>query len=99
MLRRIIWHEAAWEQLSNAYAYIKKNSPQNAEKVKDGILKKVDQLAFNPEMHPPDKYKRKNNSSQYRAFIIYHFRISYYVKSDEIIIVRMRHTSMSPLAY
>ncbi|AXY78552.1 hypothetical protein D3H65_07670 [Paraflavitalea soli] len=51
-----------------------------------------------PEIHPPDKYKVKNNKN-FRAFELHRFRISYLVKEKEIIIARIRHTSQRPLKY
>lgn len=55
-------------------------------------------LVSNPERHPLDKYKLTNDGT-YRAFELYHYRISYKISIDTIRIVRMRHTSRSPHTY
>jgi len=52
----------------------------------------ADQLPTQPEMFPPDKFKR-NNDGTWRAFEKFHYRISYLITAKEIRIVRMRHTS------
>ena len=78
--------------------YIRQNSEQNVGKVKREILENISDLSVRPEMHPPDKYKR-NNTGNYRAFELYHYRIAYLIKNDEIIIARIRHTSQEPLEY
>lgn len=51
-----------------------------------------------PQKYNPDKYKTKNDGS-FRAFEMYHYRISYRYKGSEIRIVRIRHTKMNPLTY
>ncbi|MHB1178098.1 MAG: type II toxin-antitoxin system RelE/ParE family toxin [Daejeonella sp.] len=55
-------------------------------------------LSEHPEKHPLDKFK-KNNDGTWRAFEKYHYRISYRITPKEIRVVRLRHTSKSPLNY
>jgi plasmid stabilization system protein ParE len=97
-MRKISWDKQATVQLSKAISYIRKDSPQNADKVKKEILEKISELPEAPEIHPPDKYKI-NNTGNFRAFDLHRYRISYLVKDNEIIIARIRHTSMKPLPY
>ena len=93
-----VWSKRAKAELQKAYKYIYKDSPQNAAKVRDEIIDITIALPQNPEIFPPDKYK-KDNDGKWRAFEKYHYRISYYCTPKEIRIVRMRHTSRSSLAY
>jgi plasmid stabilization system protein ParE len=81
-----------------AYKYILLDSYQNAEKVRADILASTRKLAINPEMHPPDKYK-KNNDGSFRAYELHRYPIAYRVTEKEIIITRVRHTSMEPKQY
>lgn len=67
---KISWDKQAVIQLSKAIGFIRKDSPQNAEKVKKEILQKIDDLLKFPEKYPLDKYK-KNNKGNYRAFVLY----------------------------
>lgn len=99
MEKRIKWNKRSLKQLENIYEYINNDSPQNAEKVKNVIISKINKLSFNPEIYPEDRFKRNNKDKNYRAFTVYDFRISYYITSDSVIIVRIRHTGMSPLNY
>ncbi len=96
--RKINWDKAALVDFKSAMNYIHKSSVQNAEKVKKDILYKIAQTATNPESGRPDKNKL-NNTDNYRAFELHHFRISYLVKEKEIIIARFRHTSMDAQQY
>lgn len=98
MVREVRWPPRAQKQLSKAYQYISIDSYQNAEKVKKDILASTRNLAVTPEMYPPDKYK-KNNDGNFRAYELHHYRIAYQVTKNEIIIVRVRHTSMEPKSY
>jgi plasmid stabilization system protein ParE len=93
-----VWTPQAIAELRKAYDYISKDSLQNAKKVVDEIARIADQLPTQPEMFPPDKFK-KNNDGTWRAFEKYHYRISYRITAADIRIVRMRHTSRTPLQY
>jgi plasmid stabilization system protein ParE len=96
--RKIIIDNEAKIALREVYNYIKKDSPQNAEKVKTEILESIKELLKNPEKYSPDKFRLDKNIS-YRAFEIYKYRITYHVSTDEIRIIRIRHTRMNPLEY
>ena len=93
-----VWTPQAIAELRKAYDYISKDSPQNARKVIDELTRIADQLPAQPDMFPADKFK-KNNDGSWRAFEKFHYRISYRITADKIRIVRMRHTSRTPLQY
>jgi plasmid stabilization system protein ParE len=88
----------AKRQLWEAYKYIRKDSFQNAEKVRIRILDTIKALAKHPEQHPLDKYCM-NNDGNFRAYEVYKYRISYYVSKEKVIVLRIRHTKMNPLNY
>ena len=97
--RTVIWDNEAKVYLKKAIAYIKKESPQNAEKVKKDIIASTQKLADEPErLYAPDKY-RTNNDGSYRAYELHRFRISYFIGVETIRIVRVRHASMQPKQY
>lgn len=93
-----IWSLKAQMQLRKAFEYIYKDSPKNAQKVKDEIIELSISLVEHPERFPPDKY-RINNDGCFRAFELHHYRVVYKIMEDCILVVRLRHTSMSPLEY
>jgi len=95
--RKVVWLTDARNELKKLIAFIKRDSPQNAAKVKKEVLKKISELALHPERHAPDKYKLLNTNNSYRAFELYRIRISYFVQEDLIMIIRIRHTSQEPL--
>lgn len=98
MKLNVVWDLHARVNLREAYIYIKKDSIDNAEKVRKKILTATETLSLHPKKHPADKYKI-NNDGSYRAFIVYRYRISYKIQETEIRIIRVRHTSMEPLEY
>lgn len=98
MVKKVIWPPTAQKQLAKAYEFVLSRSYQNAEKLRQDILVYTRRLLTNPEMHPSDKY-RKNNDGSYRAYEVHSYRKAYRVTSEEIIIVRVRHTSMEPRRY
>ena len=63
--RQIVIDNEARNALREAYLYIKKDSAQNAEKVKTKILTSIKDLAKNPEKHNPDKYRIHNEENAY----------------------------------
>ena len=95
---KVVIDDEAKKSLREAIQYIKKDSVQNAEKVKSNILDSIKELITNPIRHNPDKY-RLNNDGSYRAYEIYSYRITYHVPADEIRVIRIRHTKMNPLEY
>ena len=94
----VVWSKSAKAELKIAFTYIASDSLENARMVKDTLIDLTIDLAKNPEKHPLDKFK-KNNDGSWRAFEKYHYRISYRILNDQIRIVRLRHTSKSPLSY
>lgn len=95
---KVVIDNVAKQQLKKAYNYIRKDSLQNAEKIKARILASIKELIKNPEKNAPDKYCIDNDKS-YRAYEIYNYRITYHISDSEIRIVRVRHTKMNPLNY
>ncbi|MCF3110509.1 type II toxin-antitoxin system RelE/ParE family toxin [Niabella sp. CC-SYL272] len=96
--RKITWTKSAVRQLNEAIAYIRHDSPQNAEKVKERILEKVGLLADNKVVHRKDPHK-KNNDGKYLYLEVSKYRIVYYTAPKEVFIIRLRHTSMEPTKY
>jgi plasmid stabilization system protein ParE len=94
----IKWNKRAITQFDEAIEYIESDSSANAEKVKKEILLTIDSLLQHPEKYNPDKYKTQNDGS-FRAFELYHYRISYRYKGTEIRIIRIRHTKKNPAEY
>lgn len=94
----VVWTPKAIAELRKAYDYICKDSPQNAKKVVDELILLTDQLSLQPEMFPPDKFK-KNNDGSWRAFEKHRYRISYRITRLEVRVVRMRHASRTPRQY
>lgn len=94
----IRWSKIAELQLRKIYNFIKEDSPANAAKVVTGLIELSESLAVYPGRFPADKYKI-NNDGTYRAVELYHYRLSYRVMEKEIVILRLRHTAMSPRIY
>lgn len=96
--RSVIIDVIAQQTFTKAINYIRKDSFENAEKVKNSILNSLSGLLENPEKYPPDKY-RVGNDGSYRAFEMYKFRITYHISSTEIRVLRIRNTRMNPIIY
>lgn len=81
----VLWNIRASIYFRKAYEYIKDESYTNAEKVRNGIVKVIDNLPTNP--------------GKYRAFEKYSYRIAYKHTDNEVRIIRMRHVKQEPKEY
>lgn len=95
---RIIWDKKALEELEEILEYISKESRSGAQIVKTAIVETIKPLKKQPTIFSVDVLK-ENNDGSYRAFTVYSYRISYKVTTEEIIILRVRHTSREPLIH
>ena len=96
--RKVTWTKQATHQFNKCIEYIRQESDQNADKVKEKILDKISELSNDRVIHRKDPYK-KNNNGCYLYFEILKYRIVYYAKPKEVLIIRIRHTSMEPKQY
>ncbi len=88
----------AVKQFNSAIEYIRQDSPQNANKVKQQILGKIERLSKGNVVHRNDPCKT-NNDGTYRYFIVLNYRVSYCETNAGVIIIRVRHESMEPENY
>lgn len=97
---RVIWYAQALKAFDKILQYIHKESPAGAKIVKNAILTRVDSIKKNPFISKLDDLKLDNDGS-YRAFVVFHYRVSYKVseKDNTVIILRVRHTSREPLEF
>ena len=96
--RKVTWGKRAARDFNAAIKYIRKDSEQNADNVKEIMLNKINGLADNRVVHRKDPYK-KNNDGKFLYFEILRYRIVYYAAPDEVIIIRIRHTKREPKKY
>lgn len=75
MNRKISWDKEAALYLSRSIRHIRKESPQNADKIRQETIQRIGDLSRNPEIYPPDKYKL-NNDGSYRYFELHRHRVS-----------------------
>ena len=96
--RKVTWTKDAINQFDKIIEYIRQDSEQNADKVKEKILDRVNRLSDERIVHRENPYKN-NNDGNYLYFEILKYRIVYYKSPKEVFIIRMRHTSMEPKQY
>ncbi len=94
----IVWDNEAIIDFNIVVKYLKKESPEGAKKVQLEILKIIKSLPANPLIFEPDRF-RTDSDPAFRAFSVYHYRITYRIISNYIHIMRVRHTSQEPLEY
>jgi plasmid stabilization system protein ParE len=98
-MRKLVWSKRATKSFEKILDYIEKDSIQNAERVALALLRKVKFAVKHPEFYNTDKYKTENTKGAFRAFEIYHIRVSLYFNEKVVRVVRVRHTKRKPLKY
>ena len=96
--RIVKWDAEAKLYFKQAIQYIKQESPQGANKVKQAILQQTSVLKTDAGIYEPDKFKVENDGT-YRALTVFSYRITYKVTNEEVLILRIRHTSQNPIVY
>ena len=96
----IIWDRIALDHFKEILDYLSKQSSQAPKIVREGVLLRLDEVKKNALIFEIDKLKDTPNA-EFRAFVIYNYRITYQVKeaTKEIRVLRIRHTSREPLGY
>lgn len=97
---KIIWDRVALDHFKDILDFLSKQSSQAPRIVREGILSRLDAAKKNALIFEIDKLKDAPNI-EFRAFVIYNYRITYQIKeeSKEIRVLRIRHTSREPLGY
>lgn len=97
---KIIWDRKALDHFKDILTYLEKQSNQAPKIVKDAIISRLDFIKSNPLICELDKLKDAPNKD-FRAFVVFSYRVTYQIKSDakEIRVLRVRHTSREPLGY
>lgn len=97
---KIIWDRKALDHFKDILTYLEKQSKQAPKIVKDAIISRLDVIKTNPLISELDKLTDSPNKD-FRAFVVFSYRVTYQIKSDakEIRVLRIRHTSREPLGY
>jgi len=97
---KIVWDTNALKLFKEILAYLEEQSDQAPKIVKKAIIERVGFIKNNPLICELDKLKDDPNK-EFRAFVVFSYRVTYQVKLDinEIRILRVRHTSREPLGY
>ena len=97
---KIIWDRNALDDFKEILSFLAKQSTQAPKIIKEGVLSRLDNIKTNALIYEVDKLKDEPNK-EFRAFVVYSYRITYQIKTNpkEIRIIRIRHTSREPLGY
>lgn len=96
----IIWDSVALNHFKEILDFLSKQNSQAPKIVKEGVLSRLGEVKKNALIFELDKLKDTPNK-EFRAFVIYSYRVTYQIKvaSKEIRVLRIRHTSREPLGY
>ena len=97
---KIIWDRKALNNFKQILTFLEKQSDRAPKIVKDAIAERLEIIKINPLICELDRLK-ESPDKEFRAFVIYSYRVTYQIKSVEkkIRVLRIRHTGMEPLGY
>ena len=97
---KVVWDIEALNQFKEVLTYLEEQSEQAPKIVKQAILDRIKVIVKNPFSYELDKL-REPSSEEFRAFVVFNYRITYQIQLElkEIRILRVRHTSREPLGY
>lgn len=97
---KIFWDRKALDHFKDILSYLQKQSDQAPKIVKSAIIARLDVIKTNPVISELDRLK-DSPDKDFRAFVIFSYRLTYQIRSDlkEIRVLRIRHTSREPLGY
>lgn len=97
---RVEYSLHAQSELVDAYLWIKERAPLAAEKWREELIGKVDELALNPLRHPvapeSEKFAREIRLLLFRKRRS-QFRIYYTIDKKRIVILSVRRSARKPL--
>jgi plasmid stabilization system protein ParE len=93
---KVVWQDEAKYSLRMIYNYIKKReSLQQAAKVRSEIKKEGDSLGFMPHKYTMDPFL-ENSHRDIRFKAIWSYKLVYEITEENIIILDVIHTSRNP---
>jgi plasmid stabilization system protein ParE len=95
---KVEWRNQAVIHFKKILEYLAAESDIAVSIVGNAIVDEINLLSKHPTAHPLDRFK-KNNNGKFRAFIVYSYRISYFVDNKIVYVLRIRHTSREPLEH
>jgi plasmid stabilization system protein ParE len=97
---KLVWDRKALDQFREILLFLEKQSSQAPKIVKSAVITRLELIKTNPNLCESDKLKDPSNK-EFRAFVVYSYRVTYHIKlaENEIRILRIRHTSREPLGY
>jgi plasmid stabilization system protein ParE len=97
-VKAIVWSKTAQKQYFEILEYLTNEAPQAIDIVGNALLDMIENLSTDHNLHPPDRFKKKNDRT-FKAAVVMTYRISYLVESEHVYILRIRHTSREPLMF
>lgn len=93
---KVIWDDEAKASLRSIYNYIKKReSIEQARKVRDEIKDLAKSLGFIPHKYSEDPFL-KDEPGDNRFKVIWSYKLVYEIAEDAVIILDVFHTSRDP---
>lgn len=92
--KKVIWSVSARDELKQIYDYIKKDSQDQAKRVKSSIIKEAQNISHFPEKFEKERFL-EGMEQEFRSRTIWNYKIVYELRVDSIVILKVFHTSQS----
>ncbi len=93
---KVVWQDEAKSSLLKIYCYIKKReSQEQAARIRSEIKKEGDNLGFMPHKYTRDPFLEQHRRN-IRFKAIWNYKLVYEISEEHIIILEVIHTSRNP---
>ena len=94
----IFWTADAQKDLNDVLDYYQTQSTKSYHLDKEAIITTLQKASLNPFIFETDNFKNVRDEN-FRAFTVFHTRVTYQLKNDNLYVLRLRHTSREPFKY
>ena len=94
--RKTIIQPAVYNEAENIYEYIKSDSPQNAEKFKQELQKKIEKVEANPTAHSPENLLNNKRKLYRYTLLMKSWKLIFKVTKELLVFLGIVHIKRHP---
>jgi plasmid stabilization system protein ParE len=94
--RKTIIQDKVFKHVEEIYEYIKENSPQNAEKFKQEVKNKIQEVESHPTAYPPENIANSKKQIYRFTLVMKSWKLVFKVTQELLIFLGIIHTSRHP---
>ena len=94
--RKTIIHDRVFEQAEEIFDFIKRDSPQNAQKFRNELQRTINEVEKNPTLYAPDRYANEKRNMYRFTLVMKSWKLVFKVTQKLLFFLGIIHTSRHP---